>query len=143
VEFLEKARDEADKLLEKLENGDTKKAVKELTKVIKELVKANMEGADVADLVDALVGLARDLGEFEKPPKAAQDVGQLRELAEAALGDAQEFAGLNPKVDKEIAKAVDELVKAQEALTSGNLDEAANHYGKSLKAAQKAIKKAG
>ena len=76
--------------------GDTKKGLKKIADGVKELLKAEKEGADTGDLVDQLVEAARS-------------------QAQAAI-DGAVASGGDPK---KIAKAEKELSKAEEELAEG------------------------
>ena len=114
---LEKALGKLEKALDKLEKDDIDKAIKEIGKATKELLKAEKDGAEVTELVSRLVETSRV--EAEKAVDAAFDMGGKQ---------------------KEIDKALDEIVKAEQNLAKGKPDKAIDHYKKAVEKAQKALK---
>ena len=116
MQKLEKAKSKLEEALEKLAEGNIKKAFGKLEKAVKELGNAGEAGADVSDLIDALVGVAQ-------------------QIAQNALDEALALPG-DPG---EIAKAQDEMAQAQEDLDAGKPDKAIKHFQNAWEHAQKAI----
>ena len=116
VKSLEKAEDKLDKALDQLANGDVDKALKEISRAARELLKAEQKGADVADAIDQLVETSRS-------------------EAQAAIDAAVAAGGKQ----KDIDKALDDMAKAQEDLDRGKPDKAIEHYKRAWQKAQKAL----
>ena len=120
---LENAKKHLGKALDDLEKGKDKQVFDGIKKAVKELEKAEKDGASVYKIINYLVEVARS-------------------KAQTALDEAKQFAG-DSKVDREIEKAEKELQKAEDELDKGKLDKAIDHYKKAWEHSQKALKKAG
>ncbi|MBT8084071.1 MAG: hypothetical protein KJN72_02515, partial [Woeseia sp.] len=112
---LEKAKDKLNDALEELDEGDIKKVLKDVSYAVKELLKAEEEGADVDMIINCLIVLAET---------------QAHRAVDAAIA-----AGGDPK---KIEKAQKEIEKAEEELAEGDDDKAIYYYGKAWYQAQKA-----
>ena len=116
AEELEEAKDKLEKAQEKLADGDIREVLKEMSKAVKKLLKAQDEGADVADLNEQLVEAAR----LE---------------AQEAIDDAIAAVGTQDEIDK----ALKEMDKAQQDLDQGKPDKAIDHYRNAWDKAQTSL----
>ena len=113
---LDKAKDKLEKAQNQLGNGDVKKGLKEIGKATKELQKAENQGADIADLI-----------------------GQLVESSRLEAQGAIDAAIASGGTQKDIDKALAEMVRAQADLDKGKPDKAINHYRHAWEQARKAL----
>ena len=114
---LDKARKRLERAQRDLEKGHVKKAIKRIARAVTKLLQAEKQGADVADLINLLVGSSRV---------------EAQNAIDAAIA-----ANGKPK---DIQRAQHELTKAQKDLGKGKPDKAIDHYSHALDKAQKAVK---
>jgi ELWxxDGT repeat protein len=117
---LQKAKDELQEADVELENEQIKKAFDDFSKAVQELTAAQEKGAEVSDIIVGIVSITQQIAQNE-------------------LKEAQNFAGTNAKVDREIEKAEEDLAHANRLFGEGNFLDAVNNYQEAWQHANKAI----